>query len=221
MNTSHFLIRFLLLLGGAFPVVSNAALLWENSQLQLTAMAGTPEIATAFSFRNTGDTPVTITGLRTSCSCTTAEVEKPNYAPGESGRIEIRFHPEERTGLVDRTITVTTDDQSTVTMSLRVNLFEPVVCSAKTLTWKKGTPALEQAVEIAANAPSLIRAIELESGDLEKFANAQVETIEPSQRYRLLIAPLDPRQSRETPLHCRIEFTDGSIRRLVISTVIK
>ena len=221
MKTPSFAIRFLLIAGGLFPLVVNAALTWQTKQLDLRAMAGTTEIATAFYFRNTGDTPVTIASLRTSCDCTTATIDKPDYAAGERGRIEVRFHPGERTGVAERTITVTMADRSIVTMHLRVNLVEPVSCKPQTLRWEKNGPASEQSAQIVAIPPAVIHTIDLGENDLGKFARVCIEPTETSRRYRLSIIPLDLQRPRTIPLHCRIEFTDGSIRRLLISTVIK
>ena len=221
MKTSFFPIGFLLVVGALIPLVANAALTWETKLLDLTAMAGTPEIATSFSFRNDGATSVTISGLRTSCDCTTAETDQRVYRPGESGRIEVRFHPGERTGLAERIITVTTANQSDIMMRLRVNLFEPVSCSPQILTWRKGDSPSEQTVQIAAIPPAVIRTIDLGDNDLKKFARVRVDAIEAAKRYRLSIVPLDRDKVRTIPLRCRIEFTDGSSRRLIILTDIK
>lgn len=221
MKTPSFAIRFLLIAGGLFPLVVNAALTWQTKQLDLRAMAGTTEIATAFYFRNTGDTPVTIASLRTSCDCTTATIDKPDYAAGESGRIEVRFHPGERTGVAERTITVTMADRSIVTMHLRVDLVEPVSCTPQTLRWQKNGPPSEQSAQIVAIPPAVIRTIDLGENDLAKFARVRIEPIETSRRYRLSIIPLDLQPARTIPLHCRIEFTDGSVRHLTLSTLIE
>jgi len=56
-------------------------------------------VEAGFAFRNAGDAPVTITGVRTSCGCTAAALEQKTYAPGESGRIDVRFGFGARTGL--------------------------------------------------------------------------------------------------------------------------
>ena len=44
-------------------------------------------------FRNTGDVPLVVTEVRTSCSCTTVRHERRSIAPGDSGTLTITMNP--------------------------------------------------------------------------------------------------------------------------------
>ena len=45
------------------------------------------------SFRNTGDVPLVVTEVRTSCSCTTIKHDRKPIAPGEQGVLNITVDP--------------------------------------------------------------------------------------------------------------------------------
>ena len=48
---------------------------------------------------NEGQTAVTNESLKPSCGCTTAELEKKTYAPGEKGEVRARFDIGQRVGV--------------------------------------------------------------------------------------------------------------------------
>ena len=50
-----------------------------------------------FQFMNTGDKPLLIKSVITSCGCTSAEWSKEAYQPGEKGTIRLTYHPQGRT----------------------------------------------------------------------------------------------------------------------------
>lgn len=79
-------------------------------------------------FRNTGQGPLTITQVKTSCGCTVPELEKKTYMPGESGEMKVTFDPSGKSGAMSRNITVFTDSQRTPSETLIVRtLVKPVV----------------------------------------------------------------------------------------------
>lgn len=61
-----------------------------------------------FEFKNTGKTPVIITGVQTSCGCTAAEKPTEPIAKGKSSKIVVTYDTK-RVGNFTKTITVTTN----------------------------------------------------------------------------------------------------------------
>ena len=57
-------------------------------------------------FRNSGELPLKIRRVQTSCGCTAAELTKLDYQPGESGQIEIQFNTKGFSGVVRKYVTV-------------------------------------------------------------------------------------------------------------------
>ena len=62
-----------------------------------------------FTFTNTGTVPLVITGVRTSCGCTTPNWTKEPVAPGSKGVIKATYSTKGRPGAFSKTITVTSN----------------------------------------------------------------------------------------------------------------
>jgi len=60
-----------------------------------------------FEFTNTGDAPLLITNVRSSCGCTVPSYPKTPIAPGKSDKIEVKYNMER--GPISKTITVETN----------------------------------------------------------------------------------------------------------------
>ncbi|MCK4892477.1 MAG: DUF1573 domain-containing protein [Calditrichia bacterium] len=63
-------------------------------------------------FRNSGELPLKIKRVQTSCGCTAAELNQLDYQPGESGEIEIQFNTKGFSGVVRKYITIYLEDGS-------------------------------------------------------------------------------------------------------------
>lgn len=66
----------------------------------------TGSVSHTFRFRNTGDTAVRVTKVRTSCGCTQGKTSHDDVAPGEEGIVEVRYSTSGRPGGFTKTITV-------------------------------------------------------------------------------------------------------------------
>jgi len=99
-------IAFGLTFAAALPALAD--LEWETQRINHTASIADDKAEVAFKFTNTGDKPVTIESVRTSCGCTTAELDKKTYAPGGSGKVTTTFAFGDRTGTQHKRITIRT-----------------------------------------------------------------------------------------------------------------
>lgn len=70
-------------------------------------------------FTNTGDSLLVVQNVRTSCGCTAAALLKREYAPGESGEIEVGFSPT-GAGRQVKTVTIVTNDPTSPASVVRV-----------------------------------------------------------------------------------------------------
>ena len=61
-----------------------------------------------FTFTNTGNAPLVITNVKSSCGCTVPKKPNAPIAPGEKGEIEVKYDTK-RTGFIRKTITVTSN----------------------------------------------------------------------------------------------------------------
>lgn len=76
-----------------------------------------------FSFRYTGETPLKVTGVPTSCQCTSAEISKQDLISNDTGIITVTFDPnlhKEPTGTFFKTISIITEPQTSVKPELKI-----------------------------------------------------------------------------------------------------
>jgi hypothetical protein len=89
-----------------------------------------------FKFTNTGGDVLKIKPVQSSCSCTLASLTKKEYAPGESGAIEVKsFHAPEREGPIKQHLYVYSNDEVNpkVTLTVEANVVMKVDCNPKML----------------------------------------------------------------------------------------
>ena len=72
-----------------------------------------------FVFENTGDAPLEIQGVRSSCGCTIPKKPEAPIAPGEKGEITVRYDTN-RVGVFRKTVTVNTNVVSTSIIALKI-----------------------------------------------------------------------------------------------------
>jgi hypothetical protein len=108
----------------AAPARAEGLLRWDHDHIEVAAKEGQKVVHVSFRFRNTGDKPVSIVSVETSCRCTSAETSKSTYAPGEKGTLAVEMKVGGQEGIVDKSVTVTTDgaEPTPFILSLRVRI---------------------------------------------------------------------------------------------------
>jgi rhodanese-related sulfurtransferase len=82
-----------------------------------TVLEGTV-VTHTFVLTNSGNSALSITGVHTSCGCTTAALTKSTLAPGESVGLTVHFNTAHYQGQVQKTVYVQSNDPSTPQMTL-------------------------------------------------------------------------------------------------------
>ena len=123
-----------------FSHTATASLSWEYTTSHPTALPTDLKVEVAFPFVNTGSETVTIDSVHSSCGCTTTELAKTEYKPGESGSIKAIFTFGDRVGAQHKTITVIEsegDKPTTVLLELFVDIPETVGIEPRVQFWKQ------------------------------------------------------------------------------------
>lgn len=68
-----------------------------------------------FAFTNTGDSPLIIQDARATCGCTIPKKPEGPVAPGESSEIQVRFNSQGKSGMQNKTITITANTEPSTT----------------------------------------------------------------------------------------------------------
>ncbi|MDR2424217.1 MAG: DUF1573 domain-containing protein [Prevotellaceae bacterium] len=67
------------------------------------------DVSHVFTFKNTGQTPLVINNVETSCGCTSPAWTKEPVQPGKSGTVTATFNPSGRPGFFEKKLTVKTN----------------------------------------------------------------------------------------------------------------
>lgn len=71
-------------------------------------------VTTVFSFKNEGMVPLVLSEVRASCGCTTPKWTREPVEPGQTGAITVTYNPNGRPGRFQKTITVTSNADPSV-----------------------------------------------------------------------------------------------------------
>ena len=192
------------LLCGAFAAHAQAGLTWEKDKIELKPEVGESVVRTAYPFTNTGDTSVSVVAIRPSCGCVATNLEKFEYAPGESGEIKVTFDAgmDKETPDQDRTIKVTTSDapDTPKMLELKIHSRVAVTVSPESLVWRHGTPGKPQ--EVVVKAGSGIDALHLVQLTQNDNFTLEMKPVVEGQSYRLTITP----KNTDTPCNATLSF---------------
>jgi hypothetical protein len=96
--------------------------------------AGGP-VSCVFTFKNTGNAPLVIQNVETSCGCTSPEYTKEPVRPGKSGIVKATFDPSGRPNYFDKNLTVISNaENNRVILNIKGNV------EAKVLTIEEQYP---------------------------------------------------------------------------------
>ena len=165
------------------------ALQWTTVEAVLRPQADGAMPVAGYPFRNDTWVPVTITQAVPSCDCTTIDLPKKTYAPGESGVLVARFDPTGRSGTVSRTINVVTDEPGgqPQLLKLTAELPEVLTFAPHELRWTAGEKPVAKTLDVLVNAPG---GVELAAA----WANqpdfkVELVTVTPRTHYRVTVTP--------------------------------
>ncbi len=102
----------------ALPKTSVA---FETMEYNYGTVTSGEVVSHKFTFKNTGDQPLTLTRVKASCGCTTPSYSQEPIAPGESGYIDVKFDSAGKTGRQNKSVTVTGNFADNITQVLRVS----------------------------------------------------------------------------------------------------
>lgn len=179
-----------LLLAMLFVSVANLYGLmdWETTQVTQEADPLDSSVSATFKFENIGGSEVTITDIRSSCGCTTAELEQKTYAPGEKGEINAKFNIGSRQGLQIKRIRVTTNEGEQPTVLTMKTLIPKVLdIQPAFVFWKQGEVPDMKTIDLKVGLDEPMRIIKASSSN--SAVEVQLKEVEAGKRYQLILFP--------------------------------
>ena len=161
-----------------------------------------------------------IAAVATSCVCTTAELAKETFAPGEDGQLRVEFDVGPQTGRQERSITITTDEglADPTILKIVVDIGELVSVQPKLLFWKANEAGEEKTVLVTISNPAQgqLGEVHVAGSDFSVRMNRD----EKSGRYKLWVKPSDTAHAKQTVI--RVDATiDGQSQSLSIFAAVK
>jgi len=101
-----------------------AGIEWEATFREMDPKPGEKVYTATFPFRNPTSETIRITGIETSCGCTSAKADIKEIPPGGSGSVQVRFDAGNRTGEQVKMVIVRTSDKEKHKLIIRVILPE-------------------------------------------------------------------------------------------------
>lgn len=194
--------------------VAAPALEWKNTHQSVQAVPLQSTAEAVFEFVNRSGKPVTILSVNTSCDCLDAEPSEKVVAPDAAGTIRARFTVGDRSGLIRRTISVTTDESEIpVALTAELTIPEIATLTPRSLEWPLRGPADTKVVEIA-----ISNSMDLALGDVRPTSDAfsaRLETVEAGRRYRLHLTPASTTQPVSAAF--RVHATAATGQALIFS----
>ncbi|UCC63389.1 MAG: DUF1573 domain-containing protein [Anaerolineae bacterium] len=95
------------------------------SEFDFGTIPNTTPVSQVFQVRNAGRGPLEISGVSTSCGCTTAEIGARRLAPGEATDLKVTYDPlahDGATGQLMRVVYIRSDDPDTPEASLTIRV---------------------------------------------------------------------------------------------------
>ena len=168
---------------------SQDALVWDARELEVEPSVTAKMVDQQFWFTNGSDHAVKILEAKTSCGCTTAAMVQTDFKPHERGFVPVEYKFGEATGLQEKEITVTTDEQPQKHYLLKLKANIPTIATASpgSLIWTFGEADVAKTAEISLN-PAM-KADVLEAMSTNDTFDVVFKIVKPGALYAVDVKP--------------------------------
>ena len=181
-------------------VSARAELKWEQTQIELHPAVGDKVAVGHFKYKNTGNTPIHIKSVHSSCGCTTAQTQKDQVGPGDSGEITATFNIGDRTGTQVKNVTVETDDSAHATTVLVLTSVIPEMLEIQPalVYWQSGEAPKAKMVSVKAGKDFPVKEIRVSAPSAD--FQAKVSKISNGE-FKIEVQPRDTTHAMTTTLN--------------------
>ncbi|HVF73358.1 MAG TPA: DUF1573 domain-containing protein [Chthoniobacterales bacterium] len=206
--------RVLLLgvLSVAMAVTTQAALIFEKTEVDLKPELGAANAIAVFKYENKGSNPIHIKAVRPSCGCTTAALAKNDVAPGEKGEITATFNIGDRTGTQTKTITVETDDaqQPQTVLTLKATIAQFLELQPSFVYWQAGEAVQPKTIIAKAGKGATVKKLDVTSSSAE--FSAKVEPGSGPGEFKISVQPKDTAKPLNATLTIKPDTGSGAVK---------
>lgn len=149
--------RLIRLICGCFiaaisPLSAYAELQWQTQEVTTTVTSNQASVTKEYTFKNAGDKSVTL-DLEADCDCLTARIlpDKKTFQPQETGKVQVELILGQRTGKIERSITVVTKDSppERVVLKLICQMPELITFEPRVVFWNADEDLATKTIKIS------------------------------------------------------------------------
>jgi len=169
-------------------VDSAAALEWPTTEQTITIAKEQKSVPVVFVFRNSAAIPVRIISAASSCDCLRVFTPENVIEPGATGEIRGQFDAEGKSGVVQRSITIRSDDATEPTeLKLTFALVDTIRMEPHKLSWTRDEPPSLKRASINSSASNTVKSLSVQcmSPDFE----VALEKASDGRNYSLAMMP--------------------------------
>jgi hypothetical protein len=181
------------------------------------------EVHAEFAVKNTGDQPLVIEKIRTTCGCTKAVSGSKTIPPGESTTISVAFDTKGlKSGKKRKRVFVHTNDpaQPVVEFPIEATVIKQIEVIPPALTEKLATPVSEVPFSVmvgnSSKSPVTITGLKMRTGEASAEIEPETVVVQPGKREKLQLTLHLPRGSQWAYCIGRLDLvTDHPTERFV------
>jgi hypothetical protein len=201
------------LLPGPAVAGMDGTIIWEQKEIMIKPGPHETRGRGRFTFTNTGDEPLNITSIQTTCGCTAAEAggadKKGLYAPGTRGHIDVTMSFSRGAGIVRKALYVNFRSGSETLrqkLIIAVEAFRYVELEQQFLSWTCSKKEPEpQKVLMSVPHTSPIHLVEVKTQGNDDF-DVQWDTLNKGRRYEIRVKPANLDEQKTTKITLVTDF---------------
>lgn len=196
----------------AHPALGGSALVFEETDIQLEAGLLDEGVEAVFHFENTGEEPVRIARIRSSCGCTVPTLAKRLYEPGESGEIRAKFTFGGRSGEQRKAVQVYTDEARAepIRLSLSTEIPEWAEREPPLLLWRTGEERRAKTARIRLHESGNVSVRLFEGSPVAPFEVERVAKEGSVVTYAITPPPVEEAERATRPILLELVLRDES-----------
>jgi hypothetical protein len=104
---------------------AQAKIKFKETKKDLGTVTKGEVVSAEYEFTNEGDQPLILTNYEVECSCTTADLPKQPIAPGQSGKITVKFDTKSAYDRQDRKVVIVSNAKNSASVRIKCFVKKP------------------------------------------------------------------------------------------------
>ena len=202
------------LIGAAFlcaTTLAQAELTWEKTELEQSPQPGADSAVFTFKYENKSDKQIHINAVRPSCGCTTATLKSNDVKPGEKGEIVATLKTGDHAGVLQKTVTVETDDpkQPNTVLTLKATVAQVLEVEPALVFWQAKEEPKPKTITVKVGKGVNIKKLDVTCSGPE--FTTKVEPGSAAGEFKIVVTPHDTEHQLNATLTIKPDRSAGDV----------